>query len=132
MAEISRYWPHLTVVFILAALLASCHALLHKRDPRAAALWIGIVWLVPAVGPILYITLGINRIRRHAVALGVHNVLSRPIPENFGEPEQIEAEHLRMLSRVVSRVVAQPLVPGNVIEPLINGDEAFPAMLAAI
>ncbi len=132
MAALYRYWPHLTVVCILAAALASCHALLHKRDPRAAALWIGIVWLVPGLGPLLYLTLGINRIRRHAASLGVHKATSRPIPENFGDPQQIEAEHLRMLSRVVSRVVAQPLVPGNTIEPLINGDEAFPAMLAAI
>ena len=129
---ISRYWPHLTVVFTLAAVLASGHALLHKRDSRAAALWLGIVWLVPGLGPLLYVTLGINRIRRRAVSLGVHGVVNRQIPENFGEPEQIEAQHLRMLSRVVSRVVAQPVMPGNTIQPLINGDEAFPAMLSAI
>ncbi|MGH8022210.1 MAG: phospholipase D-like domain-containing protein, partial [Limisphaerales bacterium] len=129
---ISRFWPHLSVICALAALLASGHALLHKRDPRAAALWIGMIWLVPALGPFLYLVLGINRIRRHAVSLGVHKVISRPIPENFGEPEHMEAQHLRMLSRVVSRVVAQPLTPGNAIHPLINGDEVFPAMLAAI
>lgn len=129
---LSRFWPHLGVICVLAALLASFHVLLHKRDPRAAALWIGIVWLVPALGPLLYFALGINRIRRRAVSLGVHNVITRPLPENFGEPEQIEAQHLRMLSRVVSRVVAQPLMPGNAIQPLINGDEVFPAMLSAI
>ncbi|HTV42518.1 MAG TPA: phospholipase D-like domain-containing protein [Candidatus Sulfotelmatobacter sp.] len=129
---ISRYWPDLTIVFTLAAVFTSAHALLHKRDPRAAALWLGIVWLVPGFGPLLYITLGINRIRRRAVSLGVHNAVNRTIPENFGEPEQIEAQHLKMLSRVVSRVVAQPLMPGNSIQPLMNGDEAFPAMLSAI
>lgn len=129
---ILRFWPHFSVVCVLAALIASGHALLHKRDPRAAALWIGILWLVPALGPLLYLALGINRIRRHAISLGVHGVISRPIPENFGEPEQMEAQHLKMLSRVVSRVVAQPLIPGNAIRPFINGDEAFPAMLAAI
>ena len=37
-----------------------------------------------------------------------------------------------MLARVVGRVVAKPLIPGNRIQPLVNGDEAFPAMLAAI
>jgi cardiolipin synthase len=128
-----RFWPHLGVICILAALVASAHALLHKRDSRAAALWVGIVWLVPALGPILYLTLGINRIRRHAASLGVHNTISRPVPENLGEPEQLEAaQHLKMLSRVVSRVVGQPLMPGNAIQPLINGDEVFPAMLSAI
>src|SRR5437016_6015301 len=39
---------------------------------------------------------------------------------------------LASLARAVSRVVAQPLTTSNKIRPLINGDEAFPAMLAAI
>ncbi|HEV2456168.1 MAG TPA: cardiolipin synthase [Verrucomicrobiae bacterium] len=129
---ISRFWPHLSIVCFVAAVLACGHALLHKRDSRAAALWIGIIWLVPVLGPILYITFGINRIRRRAVSLGVHNTITRQVPDNFGETEQVEAQHLRMLSRVVSRVVAQLLMPGNAIQPLVNGDEAFPAMLAAI
>ena len=132
MHRLEAFWPYWTIICILAALFTSGHALLHKRDSRAAALWIGIVWLVPVLGPLLYITLGINRIRRHATSLGVHKAASRPLPENFGEPEQLEAQHLRMLARVVSRVVAQPLLPGNIIEPLVNGDEAFPAMLTAI
>jgi cardiolipin synthase len=37
-----------------------------------------------------------------------------------------------MLARVVSRVVNRPLTPGNHVQPLVNGDEAFPAMRAAI
>jgi cardiolipin synthase len=131
--ELNRFWPYLAAAFILlAAILASVHALLHKRDSRAAALWLGVIWLLPALGPLFYLVLGINRIRRRAISLGVRNVSTRPIPENFGEPQQLEAEHLRMLSRVVGRVVGRPLMPGNCIKPLVNGDEAFPAMLAAI
>ena len=34
---------------------------------RAAALWLGFIWLLPGVGPVLYIALGVNRIRRHAL-----------------------------------------------------------------
>ena len=131
--EITRFWPHLAAAFdLLAAIFASIHALLNKRDSRAAALWIGIVWLLPALGPLLYLVLGVNRIRRRAISLGVHSAIPRPIPENFGEPQQLEAEHLKMLARAVGRVVAQPLMPGNKIQPFVNGDEAFPAMLAAI
>ena len=131
--HLSHFWPHLAAGFdFLAALLASGHALLHKRDSRAATLWLGCIWLLPLFGPIAYLVLGVNRIRRRAVALGVHKTLSRPVPENLGEPEHDGAEHLKMLARVVSRVVAQPLSAGNKIEPLVNGDEAFPAMLAAI
>ena len=131
--HISRFWPHLAAGFdFLAALLASIHTLLHKRDSRAATLWLGIIWFLPLFGPIFYLAMGVNRIRRRAQSLGVHKTLNRPVPENLGEPETAGAEHLRLLARVVGRVVAQPLIPGNKIRPLINGDEAFPAMLAAI
>jgi cardiolipin synthase len=33
---------------------------------------------------------------------------------------------------VVNRIAVFPLTPGNHVQPLVNGDEAFPAMLAAI
>ena len=129
----TRFWPHIAAGFdFLAALLASIHALLYKRDTRSATIWIAVVWFVPLFGPILYLVLGVNRIRRRAVKLAVHNTLNRPVPENLGEPEHDGAEHLKLLARVVSRVIAQPLTTGNKITPLINGDEAFPAMIAAI
>jgi len=131
--QIARFWPHLAAGFdLLAALLASLHALLHKRDSRAATLWIGIIWLMPLFGPVLYLVLGVNRIRRRAISLGVHKTISRPIPDDLGESQPEGAEHLKMLARVVGRVVAQPLTPGNRIQPLVNGDRAFPPMLAAI
>ncbi len=131
--HVSRFWPHLAAAAdFLAAIFASVHALLRKRDSRAAALWIGVVWLVPGLGPLLYLALGVNRIRRRAVSLGVHKAIVRPVPENFGEPNQPDAEHLRMLARAVGRVVGQSLMPGNSIQPFVNGDQAFPAMLAAI
>ena len=131
--QLSRFWPHLAASFdFIAALLASVHALLHKRDSRAAALWLGFIWFLPGFGALFYLVLGVNRIRRRAVALGVHSARPRPVPENLGEPEHDGAAHLKLLARVVSRITSQPLVTGNNIAPLVNGDEAFPAMLAAI
>jgi cardiolipin synthase A/B len=133
LGHISKFWPHIAAGFhFLAALLASAHALLHKRDTRAAIIWIAIVWFLPALGPLLYLALGVNRIRRHAVKLGVHKTFSRDVPENLGEPEHDGAEHLKHIARVVSRLAKQPLTAGNKIEPLVNGDAAFPAMLGAI
>jgi cardiolipin synthase len=130
---ICNYWPHLAAGFdFLAALLASIHALLHKRDSRAATLWLGVIWLLPAVGPLLYLALGVNRIRRRALVLGVHRTRQRGMPKNLGEPEHEGAEHLKLLARTVTRVVSRPLTPGNHVQPLVNGDQAFPAMLAAI
>ena len=130
---ISRFWPHVVAGFgFLAALFASIHALLYKRDSRAAVLWISLIWLLPVLGPLLYLVFGINRIRRRAVSLGMHKIISAPIPENLGETQPVEAQHLQQLARTVGHVVAHPLLPGNQIQPLVNGDEAFPAMLAAI
>ena len=131
--KISGFWPHLVAGFsLLAALLGSGHVLLHKRDTRAATLWLGLIWLAPVLGALLYLILGVNRIRRRAILLGVHRAVGPPIPKNLGEPDPQAFEHLNLLARTVSRVVAWPLTTGNQIRPLINGDEAFPAMLAAI
>jgi cardiolipin synthase len=110
--------------------------IINKRDSRAAALWLGLVWLLPLLGPVLYLGLGVNRIRRHAQSLRAERSASqlppKPLPEDLGEPHKLEAEHLRMLSHVVDNVATRPLVGGNQVEPLINGDESFPAMLSAI
>jgi cardiolipin synthase len=131
--KISQFWPHIAAGFdFLAALLTSIHAVLHKRDTRAATIWIGVVWTLPVIGPLLYVAFGFNRIRRRAVKLGLHKSSARAVPENLGEPEHDGAEHLKHIARVVSRVVKRPLTAANKIEPLVNGDTAFPAMLAAI
>jgi cardiolipin synthase len=94
------------------------------------------VWLLPVAGPVLYIALGINRIKRHARSLrarrGLSDVPARALPPDLGETQQLEAEHMRMLAQVVDRVAGRPLEPGNRVEALVNGDQAFPAMLAAI
>lgn len=130
---IFRFWPRLVAGFhFVAAMLASTHVLLHKRDSRAASLWLGIIWFLPVFGPILYLALGVNRIRRRAISLGVHKTITRAIPKNLGESQPSGVEHLEMLAHVVGRVVSQPLTPGNRLQALVNGDEAFPAMLAAI
>jgi cardiolipin synthase len=132
-AVLDQFWPHIAAGFhLLAGLLASGHALLHKRDSRAATIWLCVIWTLPVVGPLLYLALGVNRIRRRAIRLGVHQSLGRPVPENLGEPEQEGSSHLQHIASVVSRITAQPLLPGNQLEPLIDGDAAFPAMLAAI
>jgi cardiolipin synthase len=129
--KIARFWPHLAAGFdFLAALIASFHCLLHKRDPRAATLWLGIIWFLPLFGPLLYLILGFNRIRRRAVTLGVMNRLKTAC--ELTDLPQLQAEHLKNLATVVQRIVKRPLTTGNKIEPLVNGDQAFPAMLQAI
>jgi cardiolipin synthase len=124
---------------VVLALAASGHAVLYKRDPRAGIAWVGFVWFVPIVGPVLYFVFGVNRIRRQAALLRSQLQRYRAHPvENECPPAELHRHlpghtgHLQLLAHVVERVVEKPLVTGNQIEPLLNGDETYPAMLEAI
>lgn len=130
--HLAEFWPHLVALLTLfSAGLASCHAILHKRDSRAAVLWIGFIWFLPLVGPILYLLLGINRVRRKA------QLLRGPLPSVVSQsatkpPSFPEMGHLEPLGAAIGGIVRHPPLPGNRVDPLVNGDAAFPAMLAAI
>jgi len=124
---------------LLLALVAAGHAVLYKRDSRSAIAWVGFIWLVPVVGAALYFIFGVNRLRRQAVLLRRDLERYRADETQPGcSPEELHRHlpghtgHLNMLVRVVGGVVGRRLLPGNRIEPLVNGDEAFPAMLEAI
>ena len=130
-----NHWPQLVAFFtMLAAALASVHALLNKRDTRATVLWLGFIWLLPLFGPVLYLSLGVNRVKHRVKPMREQSqsVNSRSVPDDMGEPQKPEAEHLRTLARAVGNVTARPLTGGNRVEALVNGDQAFPAMLEAI
>src|SRR6185295_1695828 len=135
-----EFWHYgVAALTLLMSGLASGHALLYKRDSRAAVAWVGLVWLVPLVGAMLYLLLGINRIRRRALELRGPREQARPgsavVSGEIRGPERAlppEIGHLTALARVVDAVALRPLLPGNRVEPLINGDTAYPAMLQAI
>jgi len=114
---------------MLAALLASGHALIFKREARSAALWVIVIWVLPALGPILYLVLGINRVERRAARMRRRVERYRSLSEHLPvEP----GTHLAPLARLVGEVVQRPLLGGNAIEPLVDGAQAYPAMLEAI
>ncbi|MBN2397120.1 MAG: PLDc N-terminal domain-containing protein, partial [Deltaproteobacteria bacterium] len=48
---------------IIVTTVSSVHALLSKRDPKAAIGWIAVCILLPFGGPLLYYLFGINRVR---------------------------------------------------------------------
>jgi cardiolipin synthase A/B len=125
---------------LLVAVLTSAHAVLYKRDSRAAIAWVGFIWLAPLVGGVLYLIFGVNRLRRRAASL--RGSLERYRAHATHQPECLPEEmhrhlpghtgHLNLLARVVGGVIERPLLAGNRIEPLVNGDVAYPAMLEAI
>ncbi len=124
---------------VLLAVIASVHVVLNKRDTRAAVAWVGLAWLVPIVGPVLYVLLGINRIRRRGEALRRSGLTVGPSPRDTGSSWRAlstelseEYGHLDALARVVRKVTGRTVVGGNRVTPLVNGDAAYPAMLEAI
>ena len=130
----------ISAVALAGSITASLHIIFTKRETRAAIGWLGLAWLVPIVGAILYAVLGINRIRRRAEQLreGL-DTTKPPSPEKWvvstdelTERLPDEHKHLGTLSRLQDTMGHNPLVRGNRVEPLFNGDEAYPAMLEAI
>lgn len=120
-----------------AALIASGHAVIYKRDPRSSFGWVGVIWLVPGLGPLLYVLFGINRIERKAAKVRRRlRRRRRPLTGHSEEctPAQLSAAcpGLEPLAELGNRVGGARLMAGNAIEPLINGDAAYPAMLRAI
>jgi cardiolipin synthase len=137
---LSSFWPYLLfLVDMTFSIGASAHVVLHKRDTRAAIGWAGIIWLAPILGTILYVLFGVNRIARRAQNLRA-GLPQRAAPRGI-EVESIDSlrlslgpqgESLGSLAKLVGEITGRPLLAGNRFEPLINGDQAYPAMIAAI
>ena len=139
-ASWAAVWPWVLIVLdAVVVLLASAHVVLTKRDSRAALGWVGVIWLTPLIGTVLYVTFGINRIQRKARLLRGGKVLSdsalgrQPLAEEvlqrvLGD----DALHLAPLVKYVSRLTHQPLADGNHITPLTTGRQAYDEMLSAI
>ncbi len=121
------------VLYLLLSIAAGTHVVLNKQNEAAAFSWLGIIVLAPLVGAILYWLFGINRIRRRAQAeLPDYSISFR---ESAGEqvvdidamPDPWQAHMCLGMG-----VHDTHYVTGNRVEPLINGDEAYPAMIDAI
>jgi cardiolipin synthase len=116
------------VHFVLAAGV-TLHVLMTQRNPSSSVAWIGLAWLSPVVGSVLYVLLGINRVRRRARSMrdSPVNPLRHPAPS--GPDRQ---DHLAPLEISGRRITQRCVEPGNAIAILVNGDAAYPQMLAAI
>ncbi len=121
------------LVLMALSVFVTIHVLLRKREVGAAIGWIGLAWISPIIGASLYGLFGINRVTRRARKLRI-----RPSNQSF-EPEKRDAAGepaiapaLHPLDHAVGRITALPLRFGTSVEPLRNGDEAYPAMLAEV
>ena len=114
--------------FVLAAGV-TLHVLAHNRNPGSAVSWIGLAWLSPVVGSLLYLFLGINRVQRRARSLSVAAADDSAVVTS---PGLRGCEHLAGLELAARRISRRNVQPGNAILMLANGDAAYPQMIAAI
>jgi cardiolipin synthase len=130
-----------TLLHLALALAVTGHALMTRRSVSATVAWIGLAWLAPIIGALLYLMLGINRIQRAGVALGLKAAWQREHHRAGGGlvaigsaagPDAPCAPALAGINRLARQTTGNALLGGNAVTPLVDGDEAYPAMLAAI
>jgi cardiolipin synthase len=127
------------VIGIILSCLAAVHALLYKRNSSSALGWVAVCLVFPPTGALLYFLFGINRVRTRA------KKLKRESPSKIGfADEGTESDNrypksnvhvpvdLNEIYRVSDAVTWRPIVGGNRIETLHNGEEAYPSMLKVI
>lgn len=127
------------VVHGILAFIAGIHAMMNKRDPKAAIGWIAVCFLFPLAGPILYFFFGINRVRTKARTLrpghgqpavrGSERPIFSPL-EDFADNRT--PEKFGRFYQVSEKVTRLPVMGGNRLELFKGGEEAYPSMLAAI
>jgi cardiolipin synthase len=138
--EFKQLWPHLFAgAYVVLMIVASAHLVMYKKDTRAAIGWIGVVVMVPVFGALLYGLLGINRVQRRALSLRSGGPpLSLPAPKFVADRKAVlsaltpAATRLASLEKLIGELTKRPLLHGNRIEQLVNGDQAYPQMIQAI
>lgn len=137
--DVAYLWSALVAItHFSAAIAVTLHAVLRKRESQTVAAWVGLAWLAPVVGSFFYLCLGINRITRTGATLDLRKAWEKDLPEpGIGVAahliELVERHPgLAGLARAGRAISGRKLTLQNSIDPLIDGDQAYPAMLEAI
>jgi cardiolipin synthase len=124
----------ITLIALFLAIWSGIHVILNKREPRGAALWLVIIVFIPIAGPFLYWVLGINRIKRKSrfrTSSRRYSGFGGFAPELIYELSSVDPD-VRPLGHLSAKTTQRPLLKGNWIEPLYDGEQVFPSMLEAI
>lgn len=134
--------------YIATFLLISYHCLMQKKEATASLLWMFAAWSFPVIGPLLYLSFGVDRVpgkslektRADRQFLAERRALENPDlalafwhsvhDSRRASPTSPPAGEID--AAVSALLHESPLLAGNKVEPLETGDEAFPAMLNAI
>jgi cardiolipin synthase len=136
------------VLHLVLVALVVVDCLRHRRAATSAILWIFIAWSFPLVGPFLYLCIGVDRVpvkqlrkassnrrldqsRESMVEASPELAYWRTVHDAIqAEPEQPFAHEL---SHAMNSILPDhPLLGGNMIDPLVTGDEYFPRLFEAV
>jgi cardiolipin synthase A/B len=139
---LNNAWVLLAMHAVLAVTSAG-HALLYKKDPRAALGWIAVCLAYPLVGPLMYYLFGINRLRTSA-----HQLKGAPrkrLKSGYERSDNISSQskftipaalsdnaQLTALANSSAAVTHRSLLENNTIQPFFDGESTYTAMLEAI
>lgn len=132
--DILPHLPFITAAIIrfILVITVSLHILLTKRNTSSAIGWIGICILMPAMGTILYLMFGINRVRRLARKLVDNSQLDTSGSNHASQWIHNPQGDLAPLAVMVRKLTDRPLTEHNKITCLHDGDNTYPLMLQAI
>lgn len=139
MEIISTYWPQvLAFISVVLGGVAAIHAAMTKREVRSAVGWVGVIILSPLVGALIYMVVGVNRIRRKSLLLrrvvphsDAARILGQHVVEDGTYMRRFGAR-MAALGRLGQRVTGSPLFSGNHIDMLSTGDQTYDAFCEAI
>lgn len=136
------FWQLTTIlIHTIIAPLTVGHALLYKRDSRAALGWVSVCIFFPVVGPFLYFLFGINRIRSRAENLHDKDLTRVLFGFERGEGAKpispspnkgLFSPEIQSIVNLADSLVDFPLASDNHVILLKNGEETYPVMLQAI
>ncbi|MDF7823504.1 cardiolipin synthase [Pontiellaceae bacterium B12227] len=124
------------------------HALQRRRNASATVLWIFVAWSIPVIGPLLYLSFGIDRVSMKGLQRQLTNqLLMQQRDKRLTDSSSLRAWHMDYLthsSEIENRISRKlnmaldtinpehPFLGANAITPLLSGDAAYPLMLQAI
>ena len=120
---------------LVVATYSAGHALIYKKDSRAAFGWIAVCVFLPLFGPLLYFIFGINRVHKRARALA--DLLLDEASTKQSDDVNIELlkqipNSLENIQKVSKRITELPLIGGNQIDVFYSGEQTYEEMLKAI
>lgn len=130
----------LGALHVALGIVLSFDVVLHKHKPVSAVLWLGVLWVVPYLGAVAYLTFGLDRVHRGAAERdAARRVLERrarlhPTFDRLAVDGEGGEEHPGSYIFRATDPAVRPyrVLRGNRAQLLVDGDQFYPALFEAI